>query len=102
MDEILKRWYDWASEIIISDESHFGIFDDSRRMWVQCDVYTDRTLRLTPKHNTSFIIWAAIGLGFKSKLIFIEGNLNANGYRMYKQFPTLNLFRHVIKTQVIF
>jgi transposase len=72
---------DWAGEVIISDESRFGLFDDSRRMWIQRGVYTDRTVRPTPKHNASFMVWAAIGKGFKSKLIFIDGNLNADGYQ---------------------
>jgi transposase len=72
---------DWASQVIISDESRFGLDDDSRRMWVQRGVYNDRTLKPTPKHNASFMVWGAIGKGFKSKLIFIDGNPNADGYQ---------------------
>jgi transposase len=72
---------DWAAEVIISDESRFGLFDDSRRMWIQRGVYTDLTMRATPKHDASFMVWGAIGRNFKSKLVFIEGNLNADGYQ---------------------
>jgi hypothetical protein len=83
----MKSWAgdsEWPSEVIISDESCFGVFDESRRIWVQCDIYTDRMLRPTPKHNASFIVWGAIGRDFKSKLIFIEENLKADEYRVQK------------------
>jgi hypothetical protein len=72
---------EWSGDVIISDESRFGLFDDSRRLWIQRGIYTERTFKPTPKHNTSFMVWGAIGKGFKSKLVFIEGNLNAVEYR---------------------
>jgi transposase len=72
---------DWAREVIISDESRFGLYDDSRCMWVQRGVYTERTFRPTPKHDSSIMVWGAIGWNYKSKLIIVEGTLNAARYQ---------------------
>jgi transposase len=70
----------WDSDVVISDESRFGLFDDSRRIWVQRGVYTDNTFSSVPKFSKSFIVWGDIGLNFKSELIFIEGNLIGEKY----------------------
>jgi hypothetical protein len=70
----------WANEDIISDESRIGLFDDSTRMWIQRRAYIDRTVRPRPKHNALFMVWGEIGRSFKSKKIFMKGNLNADGY----------------------
>jgi hypothetical protein len=72
---------DWASEVIISDQSRFGLFDDSRRQWIPRGEYPDQSFVSFPKHPQSVMVWAAIGLGYKSPLIFIEGFLNAPRYR---------------------
>jgi transposase len=72
---------DWTREVIITDESRFGLYDDSRSMWVQRGVYTERTFRPTPKHNSSIMVWGAIGWNYKSKLIIVEGTLNAVRYQ---------------------
>jgi transposase len=72
---------DWAKEVVISDESRFGLYDDSRRMWIQRGVYLPQTFKKIPKHSPSVMVWAAIGLGYKSPLIFIEGTLDASTYR---------------------
>jgi hypothetical protein len=72
---------DWASQVVISDESRFGLYDDSRRMWVQRGVYTPETFQEIPKYSPSLMVWGAIGLGYKSRLIFIEGTLDASTYQ---------------------
>jgi transposase len=71
----------WGEEVVISDESRFSMQDDSRRMWIQRGIYTEKTFRATEKFKKTFMVWGAIGVGYKSELIFIDGNLNANGYQ---------------------
>jgi transposase len=71
---------DWGSEVVISDEPHFGLFDDSRRIWIRRGVYTEETFRDRPKFELSLMLLAAIGKHYKSPLIFIDGRLDANGY----------------------
>jgi transposase len=71
----------WAGEVIISDESRFGLFDDSRRIWLQRGIYHEITFRGKPKFQKTFMVWGAIGLGWKSKLIFLEENVTAQVYQ---------------------
>jgi transposase len=72
---------DWTRQVIISDESRFGLYDDSRSMWVQRGVYTERTTRPVPKHDSSIMVWGAIGWNYKSQLIIVQGTLNALRYQ---------------------
>jgi transposase len=71
---------DWASDVVISDESRFGLFEDSRRMWILRGVYNPETFRTCAKFAQSVMVWGAISLGYKSPLIFIKGTLNASRY----------------------
>jgi transposase len=80
--ESLEGTIDWTQDVIISDESRFGLYDDSRSMWIQRGVYSQRTFQPVPKHDTSIMVWGAIGKGFKSKLIVVKGTLNAERYQL--------------------
>jgi transposase len=67
----------WEAEVVISDESRFGLNDDSSRIWVQRGVYSEQTFRDQQKFNKSVMVWGAIGVGYKSELIFIDGTMKA-------------------------
>jgi hypothetical protein len=54
--ECLTRDIDWTHVIIISDESRFGLYDDSRSMWIQRGIYAGRTFYPMPKHDSSSIM----------------------------------------------
>jgi hypothetical protein len=77
--EILSN-IDWTRDIDISDERRFCLHDDSRRMWVQRGLYNDETFVATEKISKGIMVWAAIGRGYKSKLVFIQGNLDSQRY----------------------
>jgi hypothetical protein len=71
---------DWGSEVVISDESRFGLYSDNQRLWIRRGVYSENTFISHPKYELSLMVWSAIGYNYKSPLIFIEGNINADGY----------------------
>jgi hypothetical protein len=48
---------DWRHDVIISDESRFELYDDSRSVWIQRGVYAERTFHPMPKHNSSIMAW---------------------------------------------
>jgi hypothetical protein len=70
-----------TTNVVITDESRFGLLDDSRSLWVQRGVYNERCFRPTPKHNTTVMVWGGIGWNYKSPLVFIDGTLNAERYQ---------------------
>jgi hypothetical protein len=76
----LTNEIDWSSNVLISDESRFSIGDDSRRRWIRRGMYLENTFQKKAKFQKSLMVWACIGKNFKSPLIFIEGNLNTDGY----------------------
>jgi transposase len=79
--EHLTGAIDWTKDVIISDESRFGLYCDSRSLWMQRGVYNERTFHPLPKHDSSIMVWGAIGWNYKSKLIVVVGTLNGKRYR---------------------
>jgi hypothetical protein len=71
---------DWSSNVILSDESRFGLEDDSQRIWVKRGVYNKESFRQKRKFAKSIMVWGAISKGWRSPLVVITGNLNTNGY----------------------
>jgi transposase len=71
---------DWTKDVIISDESRFGLYCANRSLWMQRGVYNERTFHPLPKPDSSIMVWEAIGWNYKSKLIIVEGTLNAKRY----------------------
>jgi hypothetical protein len=55
---------DWARDVVISDKSRFGLFDDSRRQWIPRGEYSDANFVSSSRQPQS--LWAAIRLGSKS------------------------------------
>jgi hypothetical protein len=70
----------WYTDVVISDESRFSLHDDSRRVWVKRGVYNAGTFRQEEKFSKSIMVWGAIGYGWRSSLVVVKGNLNADGY----------------------
>jgi transposase len=66
--------------IIFSDESRFCMNSDSRWCWRRAGELEEGIFQDTVKFPVSIMVWGAIGVGFKSKLMFIENTLGAEGY----------------------
>jgi hypothetical protein len=65
----------------VSDASHLILYDDKRRLWPQRGIYTSTTFRDKPKYLESCRVWGAVGLGFRSKLVLVEGTVKAADYQ---------------------
>jgi hypothetical protein len=57
LQEGFRGEIDWSMDAIISDETRFGLFDDSPWMWIQRGIYPERISEPTPKYNKSFMAW---------------------------------------------
>ena len=71
---------DWSKDVIFSDESRFSLFSDSRRVWVKRGVYNTGTFRSKQKFSKGIMVWGAIGIGWRSPLVVVRGNLDSQGY----------------------
>jgi hypothetical protein len=80
-EQALSGSLEWKGGVVLSDEARFCMHSDTSRAWIQRGVYTDATFKSTPKYSSGFMVWGCVGLGFKSKLIFIDGTLTGQGYR---------------------
>jgi hypothetical protein len=76
----LKGPINWSSNVILSDESRFGLEDDSQRIWVKRGTYNKQSFRQKSKVAKSIMVWGAISKGWRSPLVVITGNLNSQGY----------------------
>jgi hypothetical protein len=72
----------WATDVVISDESRFALFSDSRRRWVQWGSNSPNCFVRHPKKKTSVMVWGAIGHGYKSELRFIMKTMKAITYQL--------------------
>ena len=70
----------WRYNIIITDESRFGMYPDSSRLWLHRGIYNEKTFVSTEKFYPTIMVWAGIGYNYKSKLIILETTLNADSY----------------------
>jgi hypothetical protein len=86
---------DWATDVVISDESRFGLFSDSRRRWVQLGANNPAAFVKRPKHDTTVMVWGAIGYGYKSELQFILKTMKAITYEL--MFRHFNILPKMIK-----
>jgi hypothetical protein len=66
--------------IVFSDESRFCLNSDSRWCWRRAGELEEGIFSNLVKFPISIMVWGAIGIGFKSKLMFIENTLDAAGY----------------------
>ena len=70
----------WRHNIIITDESRFGMYPDSSRLWLRRGNYNEKTFVSTEKFYPTIMVWAGIGYNYKSQLIILERTLNAESY----------------------
>lgn len=63
-----------------SDESRFCMQNDKRWVWVKRGDYNDKAYVQKSKFPVSIMVWGMIGYQFKSKLLFIDNTLTAQGY----------------------
>jgi hypothetical protein len=52
----LEGLIDWARDVVISDESRFGRFDDGRRRWIPRGEYPDESFVSPSKHPQSVMV----------------------------------------------
>lgn len=66
--------------IAFSDESRFVIGDDKQWRWIRRGEETPNSKISTEKFPQSVMIFGVIGVGYKSKLLIVEGSINAQRY----------------------
>lgn len=69
--------------IIFSDECRVCNLTDNRCKWIFINDFRDANSAQFSSKKISTMMWAAVGLGFKSKLIFPKGKINQEKYREY-------------------
>jgi hypothetical protein len=68
------------SLIHFADESRFVLGDDNRWLWYRRGEENATAERPTRKSPPSVMVFAVIGIDYKSKLLFIEGTVNTARY----------------------
>ena len=75
----ILRETSWEN-VVFSDESWFEIGSNKQHVWRQRGDYRPEVCRVETSHLQKVLIWGAVGLGFKSELLFIEGTSPAETY----------------------
>ena len=82
---------------IFSDESRICLKPDNSFIWYKRGEMTDDVFNQYSKQELGVMVWAAIGIGYKSKLIFCNSNIDGYEYRrilrssdMIKELNTLH------------
>ena len=86
--QFAEKYKDWTGEdwkkIIFSDESWFQLFENGRRCRVRRrsgEAYLPECVIQTVKHPEKVMIFGAISPTSKSRLVFIDGRVNAAKYQ---------------------
>ncbi len=75
--------------IVFSDESRFANDPDNRQHWLQSSDFREKRCARQSKYTFSTMVWGAIGLNFKSKLVFPKGKINESEYRNYLKISNI-------------
>ena len=75
--------------IVFSDESRFANDPDNRQHWLQSSDFREKRCARQSKYTYSTMVWGAIGLNFKSKLVFPKGKINESEYRNYLKISNI-------------
>jgi hypothetical protein len=70
----------WLPKIHFSDESRFVLGDDRRWVWYRRGEQNPSAMRDTQKFPRSVMIFGVIGPDYKSRLLFVEGTIDAERY----------------------
>lgn len=76
----LESQFDFRN-LIFSDESRFCMTPDNMCIWYRKNERDDTVFCEKEKFRESIMIYGAIGLGYKSKLVFCNEGIDAAGYR---------------------
>lgn len=68
------------TKIIFSDESRFTQTSDSRWIWARKGITSDSQFTEVQGYPRGIMIWGAIGVGFKSRLVIVDGMIDAEKY----------------------
>ena len=69
------------SKIVFSDECRFCKLPDNSMRWIRSNDFREEKCAKYSKFTFGTMAWGAIGLNFKSKLIFPRGKIDAENYR---------------------
>ena len=69
------------NDIIFSDESRFILGDDKRWVWRRRGENNPSIYKKEEKFPPSIMIYGAIGVNYKSKLVFVSGSIDSSKYR---------------------
>lgn len=78
---VLQREDFDITKIVFSDESRICLGPDSRFIWYQPGEIADSVFIEHSKAEVGVMVWAAIGLNYKSELIICRKNIDAKEYR---------------------
>lgn len=67
--------------IVFSDESRFVLGDDKRWVWRRHGEDNPTAYKQTEKYPASLMIYGAIGVNYKSTLVFVDGSIDALRYQ---------------------
>lgn len=67
-------------QINFSDESRFVLGDDKQWVWRRYGERNDTAIVSQVKFAPSVMIYAAIGMNFKSELVIVEGSIDSEKY----------------------
>jgi hypothetical protein len=70
----------WLPLIHFSNESGFVLGDDKRWVWYGRGEENESAMHTIGKVPPSVMIFGVIGLGYKSKLLFVERTIDAEKY----------------------
>ena len=70
----------WTKQVIITEESRFGIYPDNSMIWIRRGCYNEQSFVSTNKFTKTFMVWGGIGYNYKSKLIFVDDQLSTDKY----------------------
>ena len=65
---------------IFSDESWFELIGPRHWVWRKKGDYRPEVCKWKKSHNQKVMIWGAVGYGFKSRLVFIDGIIDSEKY----------------------
>ena len=80
---MLENYSKYFPCIVFSDECRFANDPDNRQHWLLSDDFREKRCARCSKFSFSTMAWGAIGIDFKSKLVFPQGKIDHKSYRDY-------------------